>query len=709
MRFVVCLFVVCFAPWVMPAHAAAGGYGQDLIVQFKSGSNKQLQTNIKTKVNVLKSKQFKSLGGIEHWQLASPMDAALVMAQLNNDPNVSFAEPNYPRYLRLLPNDPLFNNQWSMNNTAQYVGAVNNIDMNMPEAWVTTTGSSTVVVAVIDNSVDINHVDLYANIWTNPGEIPNNLIDDDNNGYVDDVHGWDFVDNDNDPSTNPGTGEGHGTMVSSCIGAKGNNGILGSGVNWNVSIMPLKFLGDVASELAAIDYAIAKGAKIINASWGGPQFSYAESAGMVKLLNNGVLLVTAGGNNYGNNDRVADYPSSLPYANVLAVGAHNIKGRYTDWTHYGQTTIDVVAPGESVFVSSATSVTDWEYASGTSFSSPFTAGVAALILAQYPAATYQEIKGRIMASSTQLTEHGYSATDGRVDAAAALAILPQPEIVISKLTLSDNNNQLIDGNETLQLAIELENVWISATGVTATLTSSDPLITISPSMQAWPDLSMGQKATALSNFLISTGTISGYHKFPFVLTITAVGYTYTRYFSLDSGSLTADTLANAATMNNVHDEFQYFHFDVPAGQSVLNVSTSASTDIDILMGYGTEPQFDYSTYTKSLAGRAANVGISATRIGNEQILVDNPQAGTWHVVVISYDQQPTTYQIMASTTTTEPIAPLLTTTSTSSGSRFPCVSPLNSMSPIPVGLIAMMLALHLRRRKMIAVVKSETA
>jgi len=595
-----------------------------------------------------------------------------------------------------------------MNNTAQYVGAVNNIDMNMPEAWVTTTGSSTVVVAVIDDSVDINHADLYANIWTNLGEIPNNNIDDDNNNYVDDVHGWDFVDNDNDPSANPGTGEGHGTMVAGCIGATGNNGVLGSGVNWNVSIMPLKFLGDVASELAALNYAIDNYAQIVNASWGGPQFSRSESLGMAKLLSKGILLVTAAGNYDGNNDRVADYPSSLPYANILAVGAHNIKGKYTDWTHYGQTSIDVAAPGESVFVLSPASGS--EFASGTSFSSPLTAGVAALIKAQFPTATYQEIKGRIMASSASLTEHGYSATDGRVDAAAAFTKTAQPEIVISNISVSDSNNQLIDANETLQLGIELENVWLAATGITATLTSIDPLVTISSSTAAWPNLGMGQKAPSLSNFVITTGAVAGYYKFPFVLNITSAGgFTFTRYFSLDTGTLIVETEVSATNMNNAHDEFQYFHIDVPAGQSVLNVSTAANTDIDILMQYGSEPMFDYAAYFDP-SGRGLNVLTSTSSIGNEQILVNNPQAGTWHVVVISFDQVPTTYQIMASTTSTEPLAPLekvLVTTGSSSGG--PCLSPFQAMSPIPVGLIAMMLALHLRRRKMIAVVKSETA
>ncbi len=618
------------------------------------------------------------LGGIEHWKLASPMDVNLVIQQLQNNPNIEYVEPNHPRYLRLMPNETNFNLQWAMHNTGQFIGSIAGMDINLPTAWDITTGNSNVIVAVIDDAIDINHPDLKANIWTNLGEIAGNNIDDDNNGYVDDIHGWDFVDNDNDPSADVGTGEGHGTMVAGCIGAVGNNGLGIAGVNWNVSIMPLKFLGDVASELKAMDYAIANGAKIINASWGGPQFSFAESASMKKLLQNGILLVAAAGNYEGNNDRVLDYPSSLPYANIIAVSAYRPDGNLTAWTHYGATSVDIAAPGQSIYTTTTPNL--YDYVSGTSFSAPLTAGLAGLILAQYPNATYQEIKGRLMGSAKVMSQHAQSATDGSLNAAQALSMNAQPVLVISKLQLSDNNNNLIDPNESIKLDITLENVWQAATTITASLSSSHPLLSISPASSSWIDLAMGQKAVSITPFTLQTGSLVGFQNIPFTLTITINnGTTFTRYFNLDSGTLITDTVYSGQTMQYEQDEFQYFHIDVAAGSPLLNITTASHADIDILLRFNAEPEFDYSLYAiNPVFGHDSATHVSSLdQTGNEQILINNPQAGTWHVVVVSYDQQPGSYQILGSTTTAKALVPLPQASSKSSGL---CLAPTSLLA-----------------------------
>jgi subtilisin family serine protease len=155
-------------------------------------------------------------------------------------------------------------------------GGTSGADISATKAWDITTGSNTIVVAVIDTGVDYTHPDLAANIWTNPGEIPDNGIDDDGNGYVDDVHGYDFINNDNDPMDD----NGHGTHCAGVIGAIGNNGIGIAGVAWKVKIMPLKFLradgnGDTAASLNAIAYARRMGANVISCSWGGTAKSQA--------------------------------------------------------------------------------------------------------------------------------------------------------------------------------------------------------------------------------------------------------------------------------------------------------------------------------------------------------------------------------------------------------------------------------------------------
>ena len=697
------LCATCLPMQTSYAALSLDGVGQDVLVKFKANVQPLRQSQHRLNMRVSRMKSFKAIGGIEHWTFETPMDARQVIEQLKNDPDIEYIEPNYRRYFRRVPNDPGFSMQWGLNNTGQLAGAVAGVDMQVPLAWDINTGSKNVVVAVIDDSIDIFHEDLYANIWTNPGEIPNNGQDDDNNNYIDDVHGWDFVDNDNDPSANPGTLEGHGTHVAGNIGAMGDNGLGVTGVNWNVSIMPLKFLGDVASQLGALDYAIANGATIVNASWGGSQFSFAESAGMKKLLDAGILLVAAAGNWEGNNDRVPDYPSGLPYANILAVSALDMNGSLTPWSHFGSTHVDVAAPGVDVYTTSSnvTSTKSYKYATGTSFSSPLTAGVAALISAQYPTATYQEIKGRIMASATPMAQHALSATDGMVNANQALTIAPRAELVVSDVLISDNNNHMLDPNEHVQLSMKLENVWQAATGITASLSTTDNLVTITQASASWPDLATGIQATSLSTFNLTLGNFSGYRVVPFTLNITTLeGATFTRYFELTSGSLQHDVVYDENTMQHDQDEFQYFHVDVPQGAKVLNVtldSNSFSTDVDLLLRFDAEPQFDYGLLFSAgpQYGTDASTYASLNNGSDEQLLINNPKAGTWHVVVVSYDQMPGTYKILASITSTARLAPTRGSQGSSGGGGM-CLNSTWVYSPSNFVLL-LMLALFVRR------------
>lgn len=196
------------------------------------------------------------------------IDDALVA--LAKDPTVVYAEPNAAvQALQSTPNDPSFALLWGLSNTGQSGGTVG-ADMHAQEAWTITTGHPGVVVAVIDTGIDYTHPDLAANMWINPGEIPGNGIDDDGNGFVDDVYGYDFFNRDGDPRDD----HFHGTHVAGTIGAFGNNGVGVVGVNWTVQLMALKFLGasgsgDVAGAISAIQYAIDNGAEVLSNSWGG--------------------------------------------------------------------------------------------------------------------------------------------------------------------------------------------------------------------------------------------------------------------------------------------------------------------------------------------------------------------------------------------------------------------------------------------------------
>jgi len=249
----------------------------------------------------------------------------------SRSPDVLYVEPNYKRWLCVLPNDPNFPNLWAMHNTGQTGGNVD-ADIDAPEAWDIETGDPCVIVAVIDTGVDYEHPDLADNIWVNEEELngdPN--VDDDGNGYIDDIYGYDFGGADgNDPNSwdnDPMDFYGHGTHVAGTIGAVGDNSEGVTGVCWDVSIMALKFFADdgtggyVSDEIEAIEYARVMGAHVINASFGGYFDSQAEYDAIAAADANGILFVAGAGNNSYSNDIFPFYPSSYDLENIISVMA----------------------------------------------------------------------------------------------------------------------------------------------------------------------------------------------------------------------------------------------------------------------------------------------------------------------------------------------------------------------------------------------------
>ena len=249
-----------------------------------------------------------------------------------------------------LPNDPLFPGQYGLNNTGQ-TGGTPDADIDAAEAWVSTTGSKNVIVAVVDEGVNIAHPDLKNNIWVNSDEIPNNGIDDDKNGYVDDIRGYDFANGD-ETVYDVSDGDRHGTHVAGIIGAQGNNGIGGAGVNWNVTIMPVKFLGpgggDDFDGAEAITYAVDNGAKVINCSWGGEGESPVLEEAIAYAAKKGVLIAAAAGNWSMNVDSYKFWPASSESTNVISVAATDDKDKLAEFSNYGANTVDIAAPGVDV-------------------------------------------------------------------------------------------------------------------------------------------------------------------------------------------------------------------------------------------------------------------------------------------------------------------------------------------------------------------------
>jgi len=632
-------------------YAFSGDYVPgELLIKFKGATAPLLRATSgvnNPRIRALKSMNASVLkrlpiSGMEQWKLPAGMNVQKAVQQLRNDPNVEYAEPNYRRYLRAVPNDPGFTQQWGLQNTGQPVKGVVGVpgaDMGLTTAWATQTGSRGVVVAVIDDSIDINHPDLAANIWINPGEIAGDGIDNDGNGFIDDVNGWDFLNNDANPSADPGTGQGHGTEVAGCIGAVGNNGVGITGVNWNVSIMPLKFGLDVASEVAAFDYAIANGATIINASFGGPgPGSQAERDAVQRLQNAGILLVVAAGNNDGDNDRVPDAPSGYPNANILSVAGSESSDNVISWSNYGATSVDVAAPGKNIYTSS--SPNGYIFSDGTSFSSPYVAGIAALLKAQYPAATYQELKGRIIASVTPVASmRGLLSSAGRADAGVALTVPVQPALVISHVVWNDGGNGLIDPGETATLAITLENDWSAATGVNAIITPLSSNLIVNSGTAVYPNIGSG--ATQTANFNISTTPASGYQLYQFKLDITAAGgYAVTRYYQIGMGALGNGITYNGTLNSTNQDDYELFFVDVPSGATKLVVTSNSGQDIDLMLKRNGIPIFDFANY--SFVPAPPGTQMAATPSGNESITLTSPVAGTYYLLVLNYSQLPNT-------------------------------------------------------------------
>jgi subtilisin family serine protease len=375
-------------------------------------------------------------------KIAANTDLQQVKANLAQDPRVEAVELNYTVSLNQFsnifdfnqlfndasiqetPSDPRLNELWGLNNTGQSGGTLD-ADIDAPEAWDLQKGSENVVVAVIDTGVDYNHQDLAANMWTNSGEIAGDGIDNDGNGYKDDVRGYDFINKDNDPMDD----YSHGSHVAGTIGAVGNNNIGVVGVSQNVSIMPLKIhLSDGKTSLdaivKAINYATQKGAKVINGSYGGIYFSQAEKDAIDDANKKGVLFVASAGN-YTletpelNNDITPFYPASYDLPNIIAVANTTRNDGLSSGSHYGKTSVDLGAPGSDIL--STIPGNQYAFNSGTSMAAPHVAGAAALLLAQNPNLSVTQLKDILMNTTDPLTElNGKTVSGGRLNIRRAL-------------------------------------------------------------------------------------------------------------------------------------------------------------------------------------------------------------------------------------------------------------------------------------------------
>jgi hypothetical protein len=405
----------------------------EILVGFEPGVAPSTQRGLVTRLGAVAEERFRPIRVL---LVSVPADGRnRVIAALERDPRVRYAEPNVRFHADELPNDPSFTELWGLDNSGQAVNGLSgraDSDIDAPEAWAITTGSPDVTVGVIDTGVDYSHPDLAANIWINSGEncagCRNDRIDNDGNGFVDDWHGWDFINNDNDPYDD----HGHGTHVAGTIGAIGDNGRGVAGVNWNVELMPLKFIGangsgDASDAVRAVLYASAMGAQVTNNSWGGDGYSQALADAIADADAHGSLFVAAAGNSFTNTDVSPNYPSGYDLPNVIAVAATDQNDARAWFSNYGRRSVDLGAPGTNIL--STQPGASYQFLDGTSMAAPHVAGAAALVRAASPSASDVGVKAllfRTVDANTSLA--GKTTTGGRLNVGRAVACAGAPQL-----------------------------------------------------------------------------------------------------------------------------------------------------------------------------------------------------------------------------------------------------------------------------------------
>jgi parallel beta-helix repeat protein len=456
------LSIIAFVTFCAPVVATDLGYKPgELIVRFAPKIDSKQRTPAE-RSEILSSicgasieHSYKLVPDLTVVKLPAGMTVNDGLKTFNRIPGIMYAEPNYKiRLDSTFPNDPSFPQLWGLHNTGQSHPAEGggnssgtpDADIDAPEAWDIITHANDVIVAVIDTGVDYTHPDLAANMWVNEAELNGTTgLDDDGNGYIDDVYGYDFCNNDGDPKDD----RFHGTHCAGIVGAVGNNSVGVTGTCWNVKIMAIKWLGMlgsgwIADAIEGIEYAVDMGAKVLSNSWGGGPYHQGLKDTIAAAGEQGVFFVAAAGNDGKNNDDSLDYPSSYDLDNIISVMATDHNDERSVWgpgssSNWGQTSVDLAAPGSDILSTFPTYMTyamseygfstHYETIGGTSMAAPHVAGACALVWSANPGMNHWQVKEHILQSVDRLQSlESLCVSEGRLNLHNAFTYIPPFEL-----------------------------------------------------------------------------------------------------------------------------------------------------------------------------------------------------------------------------------------------------------------------------------------
>lgn len=402
----------------------------EVLVKFRPGVSANMINEITARLNDRVEDEIESVPGLAAVDDLDNVEAESIAAEYRALPEVEYAEPSYEISLthdgggfkHLHPNDARFSEQWALANDGQNGGKAG-ADVAALRAWATTTGDDDIIVAVLDSGVDYNHIDLQHNIWVRAENVKQ--YEDTELGSIEDVHGYNAVDNTGDPMDE----NGHGTHCAGIVGAEGGNEIGISGVNWKVKIMPLKFMnasgfGTSKNAIEAINYVIDRkragvNVRIISASWGTKLRSRGLEDVIRKAYEEGILFVAASGNDSLSTDLLPQYPANYNVGNLISVAALNRQDELASFSNYGAKSVHIAAPGANIL--STWLGNEYEEHSGTSMATPMVSGIAALVLSKRPALSVEELRSILLNSVDKLPSlNGKVATGGRINAAKAV-------------------------------------------------------------------------------------------------------------------------------------------------------------------------------------------------------------------------------------------------------------------------------------------------